>query len=84
MLDPNSVELLGGADGVREILATLARHVRAARKKRAGAQQDSAELEATREAFDQAQRAELMTLGEELMDRIAETGEVPEFVRDPE
>ena len=39
--------------------------------------------EVTRDAFEQAERGELMTLSPELMDRIAETGIVPAFVRDP-
>lgn len=37
MLDPQTVKLLGGADGVREILNTLASHVGGARKKRTAA-----------------------------------------------
>lgn len=41
------------------------------------------EAAATREAFQQAARGEVTTWGTELMERIAETGEVPEFVRDP-
>ena len=41
------------------------------------------EAAATREAYEQAERGDVMTLTPELMDEMAETGGVPDFVRDP-